>query len=172
MGKSASNIYATNLLNAGVERVDIKAYILFNNTAIPITQRITMQIKFMAAVLTGLFVISNSVIAEECSSRSEDSVFIMDCLSARYKAADQELNEIYSEAMKSLSSDGKKKLKESQEAWLKYRDASLEFITEVNRNTGSTGNFIIEGYRAVLVKKRASELKYILSGPDANPAEW
>ena len=84
-----------------------------------------MQIKFMAAVLTGLFVISNSVIAEECSSRSEDSVFIMDCLSARYKAADQELNVIYSEAMKALSSDGKKKLKESQEAWLNYRDASL-----------------------------------------------
>jgi uncharacterized protein YecT (DUF1311 family) len=118
----------------------------------------------MAAIFTGLFVISNSVIAEECSSRSEDSVFIMDCLSARYKAADQELNAIYSEAMKSLSSDRKKKLKESQEAWLKYRDASLAFITEVNRNTGSTGNFIIEDYRATLVKKRALELKYILKG--------
>ena len=133
-----------------------------------------MPIKFMAALLTGLFVISNSVIAEECSSRSEDSVSIMDCLSARYKAADQELNAIYSEAMKSksLSSDGKEKLKESQEAWLKYRDASLALITEVNRKTGSTGNFIIEDYRVTLVKKRASELKYILSGPDAGPAEW
>ena len=131
-----------------------------------------MQIKFMAALFTGLFVISNSVIAEECNSRLENSVFIMDCLSARYKAADQELNAIYSEAMKSksLSSDGKEKLKESQEAWLKYRDASLAFITEVNRKTGSTGNFIIEDYRATLVKKRASELKYILSGPDAGPA--
>ena len=96
----------------------------------------------------------------------------MDCFSARYKAADQELNVIYSEAMKALSSDGKKKLKESQEAWLNYRDASLELITEVNRKTGSTGNFIIEDYRATLVKKRASELKYILSGPNAGPAEW
>lgn len=147
-------------------------YALFNKTTSSITQRITMQIKFMVAIFTGLFVISNSVIAEECSNRSEDSVFIMDCLSARYKAADQELSAIYSEAMKSLSSDGKKKLKESQEAWLKYRDTSLGFITEVNRNTGSTGNFIIEDYRATLVKKRASELKYILSGPDAGPAEW
>ena len=131
-----------------------------------------MQIKFMAALFTGLFVISNSVIAQECSNRSEDSGFSIDCLSARYKATDQELNAIYSEAMQSLSSDGKKKLKESQEAWLKYRDASLAFITEVNRNTGSTGNFIIEDYRATLVKKRALELKYILSGPDAGPAEW
>ena len=131
-----------------------------------------MQSKFMAVLFTGLFVISNSVIAEECSSRPEDSMFIMECLSARYKAADQELNAIYSEALQSLSSDGKKKLKESQDAWLKYRDASLAFITEVNRNTGSTGNFIIEEYRLALVKKRVSELKYILSGPDAGPAEW
>lgn len=133
-----------------------------------------MPIKFMAALLTGLFVISNSVIAEECSSSrsSDNSMFIMECLSARYKAADQELNEIYSQAMKSLSNDGKKRLRESQEAWLKYRDASLAFITEVNRSTGSTGNFIIEDYRVTLVKKRVSELKYILSGPDAGPAEW
>ncbi|MBK8536731.1 MAG: DUF1311 domain-containing protein [Candidatus Competibacteraceae bacterium] len=70
-----------------------------------------MPIKFMAALFTGLFVISHSVIAEECSSRSENSVSIMDCFSARYKAADQELNVIYSEAMKALSSDGKKNLK-------------------------------------------------------------
>ena len=96
----------------------------------------------------------------------------MDCLSARYKAADQELNTIYNEAIKSLSSDAKKKLIESQEAWLKYRDTSLALVTEVNKNTGSTGNFIIEDCRVTLVKKRVSELKYILSGPDAGPAEW
>ena len=130
-----------------------------------------MQIKLMVALLTGLFVLSNAALAEECSNRRENSGFIMDCLAERYKAADQELNAIYSEAMKSLSSDGKKKLKESQDAWLKYRDASLALITEVNRNTGSTGNFIIEEYRLALVKKRVSELKSILSGPDAGPAE-
>jgi uncharacterized protein YecT (DUF1311 family) len=130
-----------------------------------------MPIQWMAALFTGLFVLSNSVIAEECSHRSENSVSIMDCLSARYQAADQELNMIYSEALNALSNDGQKKLKDSQEAWLRYRDASLALITEVNRKTGSTGNFIIEEYRVTLVKKRASELKYILSGPDAGPAE-
>ncbi|MBK8754787.1 MAG: DUF1311 domain-containing protein [Candidatus Competibacteraceae bacterium] len=60
---------------------------------------------------------------------------------------------------KALSRTERKKLKESQEAWLNYRDASLELITEVNRKTGSTGNFIIEDYRATLVKKRASEIE-------------
>ncbi len=131
-----------------------------------------MPIKFMAAILMGLFAISNSVIAKECNSRSEDSVFIMDCLAARYKEADKELNAVYDEAMKSLSSDGRQKLEVAQKAWLKYRDASMAFITEVNRKTGSTGNFIIEDYRSALVEKRTAELKYVLSGPDAGPANW
>ena len=131
-----------------------------------------MPVKFMAAILMGLFAVSNSVIAKECNSRSEDSVFIMDCLASRYKEADKELNAVYDEAMKSLSSDGREKLEAAQKAWLKYRDASMAFITEVNRKTGSTGNFIIEDYRSALVEKRTAELKYILSGPDAGPANW
>lgn len=48
----------------------------------------------------------------------------------------------------------------------------MAFITEVNRKTGSTGNFIIEDYRSALVEKRTAELKYILSGSDAGPANW
>lgn len=96
----------------------------------------------------------------------------MDCISERYKAAEQELNTLYGKAMESLSSDGRMKLEAAQNAWLKYRDASLAFITEVNRNTGSTGNFIIEEYRVTLVKKRISELKFVLSGPGASSAEW
>ena len=131
-----------------------------------------MPVKFMAAILMGLFAVSNSVIAKECNNRSEDSVFIMDCLAARYKEAEKELKAVYDEAMKSLSSDGRQKLEVAQKAWLKYRDASMAFITEVNRKTGSTGNFIIEDYRSALVEKRAAELKYILSGPDAGPATW
>ena len=131
-----------------------------------------MPIKFMAVILMGLFAISNSVIAEECISRLEDSVFIMDCLAARYKAAEKELNAVYDAAMKSLSSEGRQKLGAAQKAWLEYRNASMAFITEVNRKTGSTGNFIIEDYRSALVEKRTAELKYILSGPDAGPANW
>ena len=66
-----------------------------------------MQTQFIVALFSGLFVISNSVIAEECGRRSGDSVFVMDCVAERYKAADKELNEIYSEAMKSLSDEEK-----------------------------------------------------------------
>ena len=109
-----------------------------------------MQTQFIVAIFSGLLVISNSVKAEECGSRSGDSVYVMDCIAERYRAADQELNEIYSEALKSLSDEGKKKLEDAQKAWFRYRDVSLAFITEVNRKTGSTGNVIIEDYRVTL----------------------
>ena len=131
-----------------------------------------MQTQFIVAIFSGLFVISDSVMAEECGSRSGDSVYVMDCIAERYRAADKELNEIYSEALKSLSDEGKKKLENAQKAWLKYREASLAFITEVNRKTGSTGNVIIEDYRVTLTRKRVAELKYVLKGSEAGPAEW
>ena len=131
-----------------------------------------MQTQFIVAIFSGLFVISNSVMAEECGSRSGDSVYVMDCIAERYRAADQELNEIYSEALKSLSDEGKKKLEDAQKAWFRYRDVSLAFITEVNRKTGSTGNVIIEDYRVTLTRKRVAELRYVLKGPEAGPAEW
>ena len=131
-----------------------------------------MQTQFIVAIFSGLLVISNSVMAEECGSRSGDSVYVMDCIAERYRAADQELNEIYSEALKSLSDEGKKKLEDAQKAWFRYRDASLAFITEVNRKTGSTGNVIIEDYRVTLTRKRVAELKYAVKGREAGPAEW
>ena len=131
-----------------------------------------MQTQFIVAIFSGLLVISNSVMAEECGSRSGDSVYVMDCIAERYRSADQELNEIYSDALKSLADEGKKKLEDAQKAWLRYRDTSLAFITEVNRKTGSTGNVIIEDYRVTLTRKRVAELKYALKGREAGPAEW
>ncbi|MBL8259960.1 MAG: DUF1311 domain-containing protein [Candidatus Competibacteraceae bacterium] len=71
-----------------------------------------------------------------------------------------------------LSDDGRKKLEDAQKAWIKYREASLQFITEVNRKTGSTGNVIIEDYRLALTRKRIAELKYVLKGAEAGPAAW
>ncbi|MBK8508451.1 MAG: DUF1311 domain-containing protein [Candidatus Competibacteraceae bacterium] len=131
-----------------------------------------MQTQLIVSLFLSLFAISTSVIAEECGSRSGDSVYVMDCIAERYQAADKELNELYHEAMKSLTDEGKKKLENAQQAWLKYRDVSLAFITEINRKTGSTGNVIIEDYRVTLVKKRIAELQYVLKGPAASPAEW
>ena len=131
-----------------------------------------MQTRFIVAMVSGLFLISNSAIAQECNHRSGDSAYIMDCIAERYKTTDQELTALYNEAMQSLSDDGRKKLEDAQKSWLKYRDASLKFITEVNRKTGSTGNVIIEDYRLTLTRKRIEELKYVLKGAEAGPAEW
>jgi uncharacterized protein YecT (DUF1311 family) len=131
-----------------------------------------MRKQFIATLVSGLFAISTSVLAEECGNRSGDSVYIMDCIAERYKATESELNELYRQAMQSLSDEGKKKLADAQSAWLQYRNASLALITEINRKTGSTGNVIIEDYRVTLTKKRIAELRYVLKGPGANTMEW
>lgn len=133
-----------------------------------------MQTQFIVAIISGLLTISNLVMAEECDSgtRSGDSIYVMDCIAEHYKATDQELTALYNQALQSLSDEGRKKLEDAQKAWLKYRDASLSFITEVNRKTGSTGNVIIEDYRLTLTQKRIAELKYVLKGAHAGPAQW
>lgn len=129
-----------------------------------------MRKPLIFTLVSGLFVVSTAAVAEECGNRSGDSVYVMDCIAERYKAAESELNELYREAMKSLADPAKKKLADAQSAWLNYRDASLALITEINRKTGSTGNVIIEEYRLALARKRVAELRHALEGSEANTA--
>jgi uncharacterized protein YecT (DUF1311 family) len=127
--------------------------------------------KLIAVIFTGMLAISNSVIAEECANK-ENTVAILDCHIAGYKAADKELNDVYSQAMKSLLGDKKKKLKEAQKAWLKYRDSSFAFIVEANKDAGTFGNVVIEDYKTTFVKKRVLELKYVLNSSEDSPVGW
>jgi uncharacterized protein YecT (DUF1311 family) len=49
------------------------------------------------------------------------------CAEENYKAADKELNRLYVEMMKQSEAEGKKNLKESQKAWLNYRDKACAY---------------------------------------------
>ncbi|POZ52607.1 lysozyme inhibitor LprI family protein [Methylovulum psychrotolerans] len=120
---------------------------------------------FLALTLTA------PALAQDCAN-AQSTVDIMECQEARYQAADKALNAVYSKAMKTLSDTEKKKLKEAQRAWLKYRDASLDFIIEINKDGGSYANIVIGDYKAKIVEKRVLELKYLLSSPDDSPVEW
>jgi len=125
----------------------------------------------IAALFTVMSALSNPAIAGECAN-AENTVAIVDCYAARYSAADKELNAVYNEAMKSLPESGKKKFKDAQKAWLKYRDASFAFIGEANKDAGSYGGVVVADYKAKLVEKRVLELKFVLSGPEDSPVEW
>lgn len=97
-----------------------------------------------------------------------DAVSIMQCHEQRYIKADKELNAIYRAAMKSLPENEKQKLQSAQKAWLKYRDASFDFVIEQNKENRSFGGISVSDYKASVVEKRVLELKHLLSGPEAH----
>jgi uncharacterized protein YecT (DUF1311 family) len=125
-----------------------------------------------------LIVVSLSAICVawgECSSNcgnEPDTGAIVSCHTKRYEKADRELNRVYGETLKSLSPEGQQKLKESQRAWLKYRDAAFALAIEVNKDTRSYGSVVVADYRAGVTEKRVLELKYLFQSPADPPVNW
>ncbi|MCX5811658.1 MAG: DUF1311 domain-containing protein [Proteobacteria bacterium] len=109
--------------------------------------------------------------AQDCS-KAENTHTIIACHEERYKNADKELNKVYGESMKTLSPAAQQKLKESQRAWLKYRDTGLTLAIELNKDLRSYGDVVIADYKATIVEKRVLELKYLFSGPADPPIKW
>ena len=90
---------------------------------------------------------------------------IIDCHVGRFKAADRKLNAIYSGAMKGLPEVEKAKLKESQRAWLKYRDASFALVAAVNAESTSYDEIVYTDFKANFVERRVKELRDVFHGP-------
>ena len=122
-------------------------------------------------LVTGAFALSGSVMAKSCGDEA-NTIAIADCHQKQYKAADKELNAVYSEAMKTLEPAVKQKLKDAQKAWLKSRDANIAFMVEQNKDSGTYGGIVVADYKTKVVQKRVLELQYMLSGPESASVEW
>jgi uncharacterized protein YecT (DUF1311 family) len=109
--------------------------------------------------------------AKDCGN-AENTHAIISCHEERYKNADKELNKVYGESIKTLSPAEQQKLKESQRAWLKYRDTGLALAIELNKDARSYGDVVVADYKATVVEKRALELKHLFSGPADPPIKW
>ena len=59
----------------------------------------------------------------------------------------------------------KAKLKESQRAWLKFRDASFELVSEVNSDPGTYSEIVYNDFKANFVERRVKELRDVFHGP-------
>jgi uncharacterized protein YecT (DUF1311 family) len=81
------------------------------------------------------------------------------CGDEAYKKWDSELNRYYGLLMKVLGDDAKKKLKESQIAWLKFRDLEFDFIPQYFTDPGSYQGPAIAEHKMDIVKARTLELK-------------
>ena len=81
-----------------------------------------------------------------------------DCAYREYKAADAELNQIYGRLAAVLDAEDKAQLKESELAWIKYRDSYCSF--ESSQYKGGTIRPMIEAFcLARVTKAHAAELK-------------
>ena len=91
---------------------------------------------------------------ENSSSQAEAG----DCAYREYKAADAELNNIYGRLAAVLDAEDKALLKESELAWIKYRDTGCTF--ESSQYKGGTMRPMIEAFCLTRVTKaRTAELK-------------
>ena len=81
--------------------------------------------------------------------------------------ADKQLNAAYDQLIKSIRADNDKdraeilvaRLRESQRAWLKYRDAQVDFVgIHANIGSASSRNAGMTSYSAELTKERIKDL--------------
>src|SRR5215210_2363362 len=91
---------------------------------------------------------------EERSSQAEAS----GCARREFQAADAELNKAYNRLAGVLDAGEKALLKESELAWIKYRDSNCTF--ESSQYAGGTMRPMIESFcMARVTKARTAELK-------------
>ena len=96
----------------------------------------------------------------KCIQQDESTAGMRNCTAQAYGMWDKELNKAYKSLMNNLSPDGKIALKNSQLAWIKYRDAESKFNDEVTALKGGTLYLLMgDSSRLEMVKERTLELQ-------------
>lgn len=94
---------------------------------------------------------------QPCESRGSQAEASA-CAHEEYKAADAELNRVYAQLAGVLDTEDKAALRESELAWIKYRDTTCVF--ESSQYKGGTMRGMIESFcLARVTKTRTAELK-------------
>jgi uncharacterized protein YecT (DUF1311 family) len=80
------------------------------------------------------------------------------CENTRYQKADQELNAIYAKLTKQLEPARQEKLRQSQRAWLAFRDANADFLAGAAEG-GTLAPLIKVTVMAEMTEARTQELQ-------------
>ena len=126
--------------------------------------------KLAAAVLT-LVLLTVLCFAQEkkpepCADAQSQSEMNI-CWGNEYKAADARLNKEYKQFAAKLDDAEKAQLKEAQLAWLKYRDANCQFVSDRYKG-GSIRPMIAAICLADVTNNRTTELKAQMKERDQN----
>lgn len=77
----------------------------------------------------------------ECISKAVTTADTSNCIAEEDKVIDKQLNESYTQLLKFLSLSGQKKLKNSERAWLKFREEECKFSGHAME--GGTGEQVL-----------------------------
>ena len=122
------------------------------------TKRIALCLLLVACLLP-IAAASNSQKQKKQPCADAVTQFEMNqCAHKEHEAADAELNKVYNRLSAKLDDEQRAKLKESELAWIKYRDTDCDF--EGSFYKGGTMRPMIESYcLARVTKERTAELK-------------
>ncbi len=94
-----------------------------------------------------------------CLKKKQTNTGMMDCASFAIKNWDQEVNRLYDALMATLKPEFQQELKESQNAWLKYRDKEFVFYDNyIGREQGSIWPYVSLTFKRDFIKNRAEIL--------------
>jgi len=101
---------------------------------------------------------------EACMAKDYSTYGMIKCSDQAEKKWDAELNKVYRALRSKLNREGKKRLKKSQQKWLKYRDSEFETIATIYGAMGGTmWGVIAVGQRMEVVKQRVLILQGYLT---------
>lgn len=131
-----------------------------------------MQVKLSVLFTALLLSIASANAAdsiENCLEKANTQLEINICDNHEQSLADKELNQIYQAVLKKHESNKKfiEKLKNSQRAWVKWRDAEMEAIFPEKDQPGYYGSSFAACWAnqlALLTRERSRQLKTWLEG--------
>lgn len=96
---------------------------------------------------------------EECINKDSTTAGMANCTYEAQKQWDAEMNRYYKLLMAALDKNGQDKLRESQRAWIKFRDAEFESIENMYPRDATVFINIRAADKMSIVKERALQLK-------------
>lgn len=96
---------------------------------------------------------------DECLESNQSTAGMVNCADEAYKKWDVELNKVYKELLSLLDTDSQKKLKESQKAWIKFRDEEFKLLASFYEKKEGTMYIPMQLFDKVeIIKNRVQEL--------------
>jgi uncharacterized protein YecT (DUF1311 family) len=101
---------------------------------------------------------------EKCMEKENyTTAGMLNCSSQALDKWDKELNRVYKELMKKLSPEERELLKQSQQQWIKFKDAEFKFLDNLYLGTGTMIPVMIMGDKLDIISERVKMLERYLN---------